>query len=121
MLRKRLKSFKYAFEGIADLIISEPNAKIHLLAAIVAVSMGFYFKITIYEWCFVVFAIAFVLSAEAFNTAIEYLTNLVSPEFHPLAKKTKDVAAGAVLLAALGSAIIGLIIFLPKLYKLFKF
>ena len=115
MLKKRLDSFKYAFAGIRNLFKTEPNAIIHLIAAILAVALGFYFSISKNEWCFVVLSIAMVFSAEAFNTAIEHLTNKVSPEYHELAKKTKDAAAAAVLLAAIGAAIIGLIIFLPKI------
>ena len=67
------------------------------------------------EWCWITLAIGLVLLAEMFNTAIEYLTDLASPEIHPLAKKTKDVASGAVLIAALVAVVIGLLIFLPKL------
>ena len=118
MLKKRLDSFKYAFAGIRDLFKTEPNVIIHTVAALLAIAMGFYFSISPFEWCFIIFAITFVFSAEAFNTALEYLTNLVSPDYHELAGKTKDVAAGAVLFAAIGAAIVGLIIFLPKIIAL---
>ena len=119
MLKKRLDSFKFAFAGIRDLFKTEPNAIIHLIAAVLAVSMGLFFSISKTEWCFVIFSIALVFSAEAFNTAIEHLTNLVSPDYHELAGKTKDAAAAAVLLVAVGAAIVGLIIFLPKILVLF--
>lgn len=119
MLKKRLDSFKFAFAGIRDLFKTEPNAIIHFIAAVFAVSMGLYFSISTTEWCFIIFAIAFVFSAEAFNTAIEHLTNLVSPDYNQLAGKTKDAAAAAVLIAAIGSAIVGLIIFLPKIAGIF--
>lgn len=119
MLKERIKSFKYAFDGIGHLVKSEPNVIIHFIAAIVVLGMGYFFSITTVEWCLVLFAIGFVLSAEAFNTALEYLTNLVSPDYHELAGKTKDVAAGAVLIASITAALIGLIIFLPKLAALF--
>jgi diacylglycerol kinase len=115
MLKKRLDSFKFAFAGIRDLFKTEPNAIIHLIAAIIAVALGFFFSISKMEWCFVVFSIAIVFSAEAFNTAIEHLTNLVSPDYNELAGKTKDAAAAAVLFAAIGSAVVGLVIFLPKI------
>jgi diacylglycerol kinase (ATP) len=118
MLKKRLNSFKFAFAGIRDLFKTEPNAIIHLAAAIFAVGLGFFFSISKAEWCFVVFSIVFVFSAEALNTAIEHLTNLVSPDYNELAGKTKDAAAAAVLFAAIGSAIVGLIIFLPKIFTL---
>ena len=119
MLKKRLDSFKYAFAGIRDLFKTEPNATIHLIAAILVIALGFFFSISPTEWCFVVFAIAIVFSAEAFNTAIEHLTNKVSPEFNELAGKTKDAAAAAVLFAAIGAAIVGVVIFLPKILIFF--
>ena len=115
MLKKRIKSFKFAFAGITHFVKSEPNVIIHLIAAVLAVCAGFFFAINSMEWCFVIFAIGLVLSAEAFNTAIEYLTDLASPDYHELAGKTKDVAAAAVLLSAITAAIVGLIIFLPKI------
>jgi len=115
MLKKRLESFKYAFAGICDLFKTEPNAIIHLVAAILVIALGFFFSISKTEWCLIIFAIAIVFSAEAFNTAIEHLTNKVSPDYNELAGKTKDAAAAAVLLAAIGAAIVGFIIFLPKI------
>lgn len=118
-LNARLKSFKYAFQGIVDLIKSTPNAQIHLFLACVTIIAGFYFHISLQEWCMLTLTIALVLAAEAFNTSIEYLTDLVSPDYHELAGKTKDAAAGGVLLCAIGAAIIGIIIFLPKFIALF--
>lgn len=118
MLKKRIDSFRYAFEGLFDLFRSEVNAWIHLAATFFSIAAGFYFSISTTEWCFVIFAIVSVLSAEAFNTAIEHLTNLVSPEYHILAKRTKDVAAAAVLLLAIGAALVGILIFAPKLIAL---
>lgn len=113
------KSFGFAFKGIYYVARSEPNFRIHLLFAIIAVAMGFAFGIERWEWCMVVFAIAFVLSAEAFNTALERLTDLASPDIHPLAEQSKDAAAGAVLLAAIGAALVGLVVFLPRVWGLF--
>lgn len=112
-LTKRLLSFKYAFQGLFTLFSTQPNAIIHLFVAVVAILFGFYFHITQQEWLVIVVAITLVLMAEAFNTSIEFLTDLASPDYHPLAKKAKDVAATAVLLTAIGAAISGLIIFLP--------
>ena len=109
MLRKRLKSFKYAFQGIKDLLVSQPNARIHFLAMIIVIAAGLFFSLSFAEWALISITIAFVFSAEAFNTALEHLTDLVSPDQHPLAGKTKDVAAAAVLLMAIAAAIIGLI------------
>lgn len=115
MLKKRLNSFRYAFQGIGRLFRTQPNAKIHLVATSVVVAGGFYFEISTVEWCLATLAIASVLAAEAFNTAIEDLTDLVSPGQHPLAGHAKDLAAGAVLLVAIGAAVVGVFIFLPKI------
>lgn len=114
-IKERIASFGYAFEGIFEVIQSQSNFKIHFLATFLVLLAGYYFSISTTEWCLVVGCITLVLSAETFNTAIEHLTNLVSPEYHILAKKTKDAAAGAVLLIAIGATIIGFIIFLPKI------
>lgn len=115
MLIKRLNSFRYALAGIADLLGSQPNARIHLLATALVIAAGLYFGLSKNEWCLVVLAIASVFAAEAFNTALEHLTDLVSPDYHPLAGKAKDVAAGAVLFAAIGAAVVGVLVFLPKI------
>lgn len=119
MLNKRLKSFAYAWQGVIAMFRSEPNAIIHLVAAILTIVAGFWFNIETSEWCVVVLAIFSVLAAEAFNTSIEELTNLVSPETHPLAGKAKDLAAAGVLFTSIGTAIIGMIVFLPRIINLF--
>lgn len=118
MLKDRFNSFRYAFKGIADLLKSQPNARIHLVATIGVLTAGAFLELSLNEWCLIILSIAFVFSAEAANTAIEYLTDLVSPDYHPLAGKAKDVAAAAVLLAAIGAAIVGFIIFLPKIWMI---
>ncbi len=120
MFEKRLLSFKYAFQGLITLIRTQANAKIHCFAALLTIGLSFYFQLSHIEWCLVIFAIVSVLSAEAFNTAIEYLTDLVSPDYHPLAGKAKDVAAGAVLCTAIGAFFVGLLLFLPKFFALFN-
>ena len=112
-LKKRIKSFVYAFQGLGSFLKKEHNAWIHCTAIVVVVSAGLYYRITATEWCIVLLCFGLVLSAEAFNTAIERLVNLVSPDFHPIAGDVKDVAAGAVLICAIASAIIGCIIFIP--------
>lgn len=114
---KRLKSFGYAFQGIVTFICKEPNAWIHCIAVILVIFLGIHFDITNTEWCIVCICFGLVLSAEAFNSAIERLVDLVSPEYHPLAGKVKDIAAGAVLINAIASAIIGIIIFIPYLFE----
>jgi diacylglycerol kinase len=116
---KRAISFRYALQGLADLLRSQPNARIHLGAAAAVIFAGFYFGISRMEWMVVVICIAIVFAMEAVNTALEYLTDLVSPDFHPLAGKAKDVAAAAVFLVALGAFVVGLIIFLPKIVARF--
>lgn len=120
MWQKRIKSFAYAFKGIATLFTSQPNARIHGVTLSLVVVAGLYFKIERVEWLAITLISALVLSAEAMNTAVEFVVDLVSPDYHPLAGKAKDVAAAAVLLAAFGAIIIGLIIFLPKLTYLFN-
>lgn len=121
MLKQRFNSFKYAFAGIYELVRSQPNMKIHVGFAILVTIAGFYFSISTTEWCFVIMSMVAVMSAEAFNTSLEYITDLVSPDYHPLAGKVKDVAAGGVLIAAIGAAIIGFIIFLPRVMILFGY
>ena len=116
-LKKRIKSFGYAFKGIASLLKKEHNAWIHCLAIMVVTLAGLYFDITRIEWCIVCICFGMVLAAEGFNTAIERLVDLVSPKFHPIAGDVKDVAAGAVLICAIAAAIIGLIIFIPYFFS----
>lgn len=114
--KKRLtNSFKYAFEGILQAYVGEQNLKIHTVIAILVIIFGFILKISYTEWLVCLVLIGLVLMAEFFNTSIEYLVDLVSPEIHPLAKATKDTASAGVLMMAIISAIIGLIIFIPKL------
>jgi len=117
-LQKRINSFRFAFQGLIDLFRTQPNARIHLAAAAMAVLAGLFFDISALEWAAVSICIALVLALEALNTALEYLTDLVSPDHHPLAGKAKDVAAAAVLIGAAGAAITGIIIFLPKIFAL---
>jgi diacylglycerol kinase len=108
---KRAKSFTHAGRGIWIFIKSTHNAWIHLVFLAAAVGLGIYFDITVVEWMVLVIAGGFVLCAEAVNTAIEIDIDLTSPEYHPYARDTKDVAAGAVLIAALTALICGFFIF----------
>lgn len=114
-IQKRIISFKFAFKGITWLIRTQHNMWIHLLAAAIVVTAGFYFSVTKIEWILLAITIGMVLSAEAFNTAIELLVDKISPEFNLLAGRIKDVAAGAVLITASIAVIVGLLIFLPKI------
>lgn len=114
-LRKRLASFRYAFNGIRLLIGKEHNAWIHCFVAICVVIAGFFFGLSQMEWIAITIVIGAVLAAEAVNSAIEMLADLVSPDYNEAIKRTKDLAAGAVLIMAIAAAIVGLIIFIPKL------
>lgn len=118
-LQKRIKSFGYAFKGIATLFKTEAHAQVHLVALIVISLMGFWLSLNPTEWCLILICIALVLCAEAINTALEALTDLVSPDPHPLAGKAKDIAAGAVLLSVIFCGVVWGIIFLPKLFEKF--
>jgi len=114
----RIRSFKCAFNGIRTMMASQKNAWIHLLATVAVVAVGIQLKLNLAEWCWMVLAIVAVWSAEALNTAFEFLTDVASPSFHPVAAKAKDVAAGAVLIAAIGSVVIGLLVLGPHLLVL---
>ena len=118
---KRLrKSFGYAFKGIDDVIKHEPNMKIHVVVAILVVIMAFILKVSIIEWIILVLLIGAVLAAETINTTIENLVDMYTKEYDEKAKIVKDTAAGTVLILAITSAIIGLIIFIPKIIYLLE-
>ena len=112
-IRKLIKSFSYAIQGILT-AMSEQNFRFHLLSAVIVVIAGFFTGLSITEWIIIVLVITLVIAAEMFNTAIERVVNLASPDYHPLAKQAKDVAAASVLVFATCSVIIGILIFLPK-------
>lgn len=109
----RIRSIRCALAGIRIMISSQRNAWLHAMATTLVVTLGFHFGLSKAEWCWIVLAIISVWTAEALNTAFEFLTDMASPEFHPLAAKAKDVAAGAVLISAIGSVVIGLLILGP--------
>jgi len=115
-LQKRIRSFVYAFRGIGLLFRTQGNAQVHAVAVLVIAAMGFWLHLAAWEWCAIIGCMALVLATEAINTALELLTDLVSPDYHPLAGKAKDVAAAAVLLSVLLCGIIWGIIFLPKIF-----
>lgn len=112
-IKKQLKSFVYAGKGIYTLISREHNAWIHFAAVALVTTAGFYFNITQTEWIAIVLCFGLVLAAEALNTAIERLVDMVCPEKKTTAGKVKDLAAGAVLICAIAAAIVGIIIFIP--------
>jgi len=117
-IKKRVQSFKYAFNGLRTLLCEEHNSWIHLFITVCVVAAGFVFNISSLEWIAVTLCIGIVFALELVNTAIENLANFVSKEYHELIKKVKDLAAAAVLIAAIAAAIIGLIIFIPKIIEL---
>jgi len=111
-------SFSVAFVGIKS-SLSERNVRFHFAAAIAVCSAGFYFQIARWEWCALVFAIGLVLAVELLNTAIEKLADVIRDEQNlsrEATKLTRDIAAGAVLLASISSLAIGLLIFIPKIF-----
>jgi len=118
-IKGRLKSFKYAFKGLFYTISTQKNMLIHLIATVLVIIAGFYFKVTITEWLILILTIIYVISAEFINTAIEEIVNFVSPNFHPLAGRIKDIAAAVVLFSAIFAVIVGAIIFIPKIIFLF--
>ena len=114
-----IKPFIYAIAGVVAAVKGERNMRIHVVAAIVAISLGAWLELSACEWTAVVICCTLVMSLECQNTAIEAAVDLASPEIRPLAKKAKDCAAGAVLLAAIGSAVVGCVVFVPRLLRLF--
>lgn len=112
----RAKSFVNAGRGIIVFLKTTPNAWIQLSIFLLGLVLGLYFNITNTEWIMFVFASGAVLAAEAFNTAIEIDINLTSPGYHPYARDTKDVAAGAVLITSIAASIVGVLIFGPYIF-----
>jgi len=117
-MKKLLLSFGFAFKGIVFATKTQLNFRIHLCAVFMAVAMGLYLNLSVEEWRWVALCVALVLTAELMNTALETLTDLVSPGFSPKAGMVKDMAAAAVLITAIFSLVIALLIFLPKILSL---
>jgi diacylglycerol kinase len=114
-IKKIIKSFGYASEGVKSSFKSETNMKIHISIMFLVIIMGFLLNIKVSEWLVCVILFGIVISAELFNTAIETVVDMISPEYSKQAKLAKDISAGAVLVLAISSVIIGLIIFIPKI------
>jgi diacylglycerol kinase (ATP) len=114
-LGARARSFRFAWRGVGTMLASQHNAWIHAAASALACVLGLAFGISRAEWCAVILAIVAVWTCEALNTAFEFLCNVAAPEFHPLVEKAKDVAAGAVLIAATGALAVGLLVFGSRL------
>ena len=111
----RLKSVRNAIHGMALMLRSQHNAWLHAFASACVLIVGALFRLTDPEWCWIILAIMAVWTAEALNTALEFLADAAKPEFHPLVKNAKDVAAGGVLISAIGSVAIGLLVLGPHL------
>ena len=114
-LGARIKSFGYAFRGLGFMLKTQHNAWIHLAATALVIAGGVWAQLSFYDWRWIVLAIGMVWVAEIVNTAFEHLCDVVQPEFHVSVKAAKDVAAGAVLVAAFAAVLIGLLVFLPYL------
>ena len=119
-IKKRLKSFRFAIKGIKNLIINEHNARIHLTALLVVIGLGLFLKLELMEWVAITIVSGIVMLTELINTAIENLADIVEPKWNEKIGKIKDYSAGAVLVAAIVSVIVGGIIFIPKFLALFK-
>ncbi|WP_288840243.1 diacylglycerol kinase family protein [uncultured Bacteroides sp.] len=117
--KKQLRSFGYAWKGIRCCVGKEQNLSFHLIVTVLTIIAGFLLDITRTDWMIVILCIGVVIAAELFNTAIEKLVDLVSPERYPIAGQVKDIAAGAVLVCAATAAIIGLVVFIPYLTRFF--
>ena len=117
MMPNSLKqSFRCAGSGVRVLLCTQRNARIHLVLSLAVIALGSAFRLPWSEWALLALAMGLVWVAEGMNTALEFLTDLVCPEHHPMAGKAKDVAAGAVLLAALFAAVVGGCVFLPRIW-----
>lgn len=116
----RIKSFGFALKGLAEFFRTQHNAWIHAFAAAGVIIAGVLWDLERWEWAFLIISIGLVFISEAFNTAIEYLTDLVSPGFNEKAGKVKDLAAGAVLISAITAAAAGILVFGPRIISLFR-
>ena len=112
VIARRIKSFQFAWRGVTILLRTQPNARVHLLATVVVLLLAAMTNRTRLDWALLLLAVGLVWVAETLNTAIEFLTNLVSPEWCPLAGQVKDLSAAAVLLAAMTALAVGLVVFL---------
>jgi diacylglycerol kinase len=119
-VNERVKSFRAAFHGIVTLLMYEHNARIHLLILVIVIIAGILFRISGAEWLAILFVSGLVFASECFNSAVEYLSDLITDKQNENIRKAKDVAAAGVLISALISAITGLIIFIPEIIKLLR-
>lgn len=116
-LKARCQSISYAFQGVTYALRTQTNTWVHVSISVGVIAMGIWFSITRLEWAVLILTMALVWAAEFFNTALEVLLDLLHPQYHPLVKITKDLSAGAVLLTAVFSVLIGLLLLGPPLWE----
>ncbi|WPU98627.1 diacylglycerol kinase family protein [Mucilaginibacter sp. cycad4] len=119
-MKRLVRSFGFAFKGLGYAVKTQPNFRFHLVAGTIAVALGFFLKLSTAEWLWLMACITVVLVTELLNTSLETLTDLVSPTYNEKAGHVKDIAAGAVVVAALFALITGIVIFLPKIILLIR-
>ena len=117
-LMHRVRSFCDAIRGIYRLVSSQHNAWIHAAATVLVVLAGGVFHVSTNDWCWIIVATSIVWTAEAMNTSLEFLADVACPEIHPLVRDAKDVSAGAVLISAIASTVIGTIVFWPHVLRI---
>ena len=115
-----LRSFRFAFGGIGYALRTQRNARVHVVIACLVIAAGIYFRISAVEWAVLALTIGFVFSAEMLNTVAELAVDLLTQHYHPMAKVAKDVGAGAVLVAAIAAAGVGVAVFGPRLWTMLK-
>jgi undecaprenol kinase len=114
--KKKSIGFQFAWNGLREVLKSEWNFRLHIVSMVVVIIAGLMFGITLVEWVSVVIVIGLVLTTEILNTAIEEVIDYIKPEIHPAAKKVKDIAAASVFVASMTALVVGLIIFIPRLF-----
>ena len=115
--QEMIKSFGHAFDGVKDIVRTEHNAWIHSVMTVIVLLISWWVGLDFVRWCFIILAIVSVWVAESFNTAVEILTDHVSPDYSPTAKRAKDIAAAAVLIACIGAFVLGMIILVPAVLQ----
>ncbi len=118
-LKSRFKSFRFAIRGLSSLLMNEHNSRIHLVAAIISIGMGIILKLSFFEWSMLIIVIGIVFISELINTSIETLADLIDPEWNKMIMMAKDYSAAAVLISAIVALVVGCLIMIPKLIKLF--
>jgi len=118
-IARLLKSFSYALKGLGRIFREEQNLRVQSIIAIISIVIGFILRISAVEWCLIIFAIVLVILMETMNSVVERIADILKPRIHEYVKEIKDITAGAVLLSSLLAVTIGLIIFLPYIFKIF--